>query len=497
MIAGGEPQGDPSASGLRGKVLRGLGWKLVSQVVVQGSRVGVGLVLAHLLTAREFGMAAMALTFSGLALVLADPGLGAALVQRRSIDEDDRSTVFWTTVAAGGMCMLLGIALSGPIASFFGEPDVQALVAVESLAFFLVALSATQAALMTREMNFRGLELRDMAGTVLGAVAGVAVAVAGGGAWAIIAQSVVSAAVATLLLWRYATWRPELRFSMRALKVNGSFGGKLFATRLLSYLNLNADNLMVGRFLGARALGFYALAYNVMFAPLARIAGPVQQVLIPAFSRLQDDRERLGRVWLRGSRLSAAVSMPAFLGMLVVAPDFVPTVLGERWSDAVPVLQLLCWAGILQGVQLLQWSVLQARGRAGTLLRYAVVSTVVNLGAFAIGLGWGIVGVAAGFALARTLMVPVITELTCRELGLRLREFPRALSSVVQASTAMVAALLLARALLLEVGVPAAGRLPLLVAVGAVAYCGWLLWRAPDVTRELRTLRAGGVQGEN
>jgi O-antigen/teichoic acid export membrane protein len=492
-----ELQGDPSAAGLRGKVLRGLGWKLVSQVVVQGSRVGVGLVLAHLLTAREFGMAAMALAFSGLALVLADPGLGAALIQRRTIDEDDRSTVFWTTVAAGLLCMGAGIALSGPIAAFFGEPDVQPLIAVESIAFLLVALSATQTALMAREMNFRALELRDMAGTVLGAVAGVAVAVGGGGAWAIIAQSVVSAAVATLLLWRYATWRPQLRFSKRALKENGSFGGKLFVTRLLSYLNLNADNLLVGRYLGARALGFYALAYNVMFAPLARIAGPVQQVLIPAFSRLQDDTERLGRVWLRGSRLSAAVSMPAFLGMLVVAPDFVPAVLGERWSDSVPVLQLLCWAGILQGVQLLQWSVLQARGRAGTMLRFAFASTIVNVGAFAIGLEWGIVGVAAGFAIARTIMVPVITHLTARELGLRLGDFPRALWTVVQASAAMVAALLLARYGLIEAGVPAGVRLAVLVVLGVLSYAGWLLWRAPDVMRELRTLRAGGVQGEN
>jgi O-antigen/teichoic acid export membrane protein len=496
VITAEEPQGDPSAAGLRDKVLRGLGWKLVSQVVVQGSRIGVGLVLAHLLTPHEFGIAAMALVFSGLALVLADPGLGAALIQRRTIDEDDRSTVFWITVAAGFACMVAGIALSGPIAGFFGEPDVQPLVAVESIAFLLVALSATQTALMAREMNFRALELRDMAGTIAGALAGIAVAFAGGGAWAIIAQSVASAAVATVLLWSYATWRPRLRFSKRALKENGSFGGKLFVTRLLSYLNLNADNLLVGRYLGARALGFYALAYNVMFAPLARVAGPVQQVLIPAFSRLQDDAERLGRVWLRGSRLSAAVSVPVFLGMLVVAPDFVPAVLGERWREAVPVLQLLCLAGILQGVQLLQWSVLQARGRAGALLRFASASTLVNLAAFAIGLEWGIVGVAAGFVIARTLMVPVITWQTCREVGLRLREFPRALASVAEAGAAMVVGLLLARLALIEAGLPAGARLAALVAAGVVLYGGWLLWRAPDVMRELRELRAGRGQAE-
>jgi O-antigen/teichoic acid export membrane protein len=436
-------------------------------------------------------MAAMALTFSGLALVLADPGLGAALVQRRTIDEDDRSTVFWTTVAAGFGCMALGVGLSGPIAAFFGEPDVQPLVAVESIAFFLVALSATQTALMAREMNFRALEVRDMAGTIVAAPVAIAVAFADGGAWAIIAQSVVSAFVATVLLWRYATWRPQWRFSKRALKENGSFGGKLFVTRLLSYANLNADNLLVGRFLGARALGFYALAYNVMFAPLARVAGPIQQVMIPAFSRLQDETQRLGSVWLRGSRLSAAVSVPTFLGMGLVAPDFVPAILGERWNDAVPVLQLLCWAGILQGVQLLQWSVLQARGRAGSLLRYATVSTAANVAGFAVGLHWGIVGVAAGFAIVRTLMVPVITWMTTRELGLRLIEFPKALASVAEAAAVMVAGVLIARAGLVDMGVTSAARLVILAALGAVLYVGWLLWRGPDVVRELKNIRSG------
>jgi O-antigen/teichoic acid export membrane protein len=465
--------------------------------VLQCSRLCVGLVLAHLLTAREFGIAAMALAFSGLALVFSDPGLGAALIQRRTLTEADRSTVFWTTIAAGLACTLAGIGLSAQIASFFGEPDVQPLVIVESLTFMLVALSATQTALMARDMNFRALELRDMSGTIAGAVIGIGLAVAGFGAWAIIGQSVASAAVATALLWRYATWRPRLVFSRQSLKENGSFGGKLFVTRILSYLNLNADNLLVGRYVGTAALGVYALAYNVMFAPLGRIAGPIQQVLIPAFSRLQDDAERLGSVWLRGSRLSAAVSVPAFLGMLVVAPDFVPVILGDRWSAAVPVLQLLCWAGILQSVQLLQWSVLQARGRAGTLLRYAIVSTAVNVAGFAVGLHWGLVGVAAGFAVARTVMVPFITRLTCREVGLRLSDYPRALASVLRASAVMVAALLLARYGLVHAGLPAAARLPALVLVGIASYGAYLWCSAPDVMRELKALRKGSAEAQD
>src|SRR5256885_13242580 len=125
---------------LRGKVITGLGWKLVSTLTGQVSRVVAGLVFAHLLTPNQFGLAAMALTFSGLAVVFADPLLGAALVQRRTIDENDRSTVFWTTVATGTVCTGIGVLIAGPIASFFGEPSIRWLVVVESLAFVIVAL---------------------------------------------------------------------------------------------------------------------------------------------------------------------------------------------------------------------------------------------------------------------------------------------------------------------------------------------------------------------
>jgi O-antigen/teichoic acid export membrane protein len=451
----------------------------------------VGLILARLLTPEDFGLAALTLTFSALALVLSDPSLTARLVQRRDITEADRSTVFWATLAAGILCTGAGVALSWPIAAFYGEAALQPLLAVESATFLLVSLSATQVALMTREMSFRELELRDMAGTAIGGLAAVGAAFLGAGVWAIVIQSIVSAAIATLLLWRFSVWRPRRLFSWSSLRDSGSFGLKLFASRLLSFLNLNADNLLVGRHLGSTALGFYSIAYNVMYAPLLRVTAPIQNVMVPAFSRLQDERERLGNAWLRGAAVSAAIAMPAYLGMLAVAPDFVPVVLGERWADAVPVLQLLCICGILQGIQMLQTPLLQARGRAGSLLRYHLVATPVNIAGFAIGLQWGIAGVAAGFAVARALMVPVITRMSCREVGLPLSAFPRAIGRYALGAVLMCAVVVAARAGLVELGVPATARLAIMVVIGAGTYAGYVALRAPELIDELRSLRSG------
>ena len=119
---------------------------------------------------------------------------------------------------------------------------------------------------------------------------------------------------------------------------------------MLSYVTYNADNLMVGRFLGSAALGAYSVAFNLMFLPLARVIDPIQLTLFPAFSRWQDDHKQIAEVWLRVLRVIGAVFIPAMVGFIVVAPDFVDVILGNKWRSAVPVLQLLAVVALAQGM---------------------------------------------------------------------------------------------------------------------------------------------------
>lgn len=487
------PSESPRPEELRQRIASGLGWKAFSQVTGQIARVVVGLLLARLLTPSEFGLAAMALTFSGLTLVFTDLSLGAALVQRRSITEEDRSTVFWTTVGTGVACTAAGVLLAVPIANLFNEPGVRWLIVAESFCFVIVALSATQAALMTRAMAFRGLELRDVGGTLVGSAVALGLAFSGFGAWAIIGQSLAAAAASTILLWTFATWRPRFMFSRQSLRDCGGFGIKLFGSKLMGVVNTYADNLLVGRYLGAAALGMYAVAYNVMFNPVSRLITPIQGVLIPVFSRLQDEPARLGQAWLRGSRLMAFAAFPAFAGMIAVAPDFIPVVLGKKWDEAVPVVQLLCIAGALQAVQTLQHSVLQARGKAGTLLRFMITSSVLNVTAFAFGLRWGITGVAGCFVVSRAVLLPVLTWRTAREVGVRPLDQLRSIWPVVEASILMLLAVAGTRHLLIHTGLGPGLRLLVLILVGVAAYGGLCVLRLRDVAAELRALRRGAV----
>jgi O-antigen/teichoic acid export membrane protein len=447
--------------------------------------MAVALVLARLLTPHAWGLAAMVVLFSSFVIVFTDSALGTALIQRRDLTDDDKSTVFWMSAAIGLVLMAAGIALSGPLARFYGEPDVRPLFAVLAAGFFVSTLGATQLALFVREMDFRLLELRQIAATVVGASVAISIALAHFGAWAIVSQQVAEATASTALLWYLSKWRPSFRFSMASLRKLGGFAGNVFGENLLYQAGRNLSSLLIGRFLGPVALGTYALATNVILVPFSRIAGPLQQVFFPAFSQMTDNRERLAEVWIRATRLVGVVSIPSLVGLAIVAPDFVHVVLGNRWTNATTVIQILTVVGLVQSLQTLSGEVLLALNRAGWLLRFTMLWFAGNVVAFVIGLHWGMIGVATCYAVATVVIEPIRTAITSRALGISPWRFVRAFAGVAQAAAVMATGVLVGRAALIAAGAPAGLRLPLLVALGGLLYVGSCFWRAPELRAEV------------
>lgn len=489
-----QPAADP-AGPMRKRVLGGLAWTGGSQVVMQVVRLFTAVALARLLAPDDYGLAALALVFASLVLVFSDLALGAAVIQRKNLTEDDRATAFWMSIGAGVVFTALGVVLSGPIAALFGQPEVGPLCAALSLSFLITSLATTHEALLLRDMQFARLEQRMMLATLVGAVAGIVVGLETRDAWAIIAQQLAQAATSTILLWALSPWRPSLRFSWASLKALGGFSSYLLGHRLLYYFHRNADNILIGRYLGATALGAYALAYNIMLVPFTRIAGPVQRVLGPAFARMQDEPRRIADAWVRAVRLVGALAIPSLLGLMVVAPDFVSVVLGDQWAAAVPLIQVLAIVGIVQSLQSISTDILQARGQANTIFRFSVLFTVTHTAGFIVGLEWGVVGVAAAYAITSILVEPIYTVLTARSIGVSPWLVVRGLRGIFEASALMTAVVLLARLGLVELGVPAGARLVLCAGLGALVFLAASAWRAPEAWSDLRGILRDALGG--
>jgi O-antigen/teichoic acid export membrane protein len=469
------------------RIRSGLAWKAGSQLTLQLSRVVVALVLARLLAPHDWGVAAMVLAVSGSVVVFTDSALGTALIQRRQLYPGDRSTVFWLTVGIGALLAVGGIGIAGPLSHFFGEPAVRPLFIALAVGFFISALGATQMSLLMRDMQFNRLELRQIAATVTGAVSGIAIAVAGFGPWAIVGQQLAEVTASTTLLWLLSPWRPSLTFRSTSLRRLGGFAGRVFGQNFLYQAGRNLGNVLIGRLLGPTAVGAYGLATNIILLPFARIAGPLQQVFFPAFSRMNDDHERLADVWIRAARLIGLFSIPSLVGLAIVAPDFVDVVLGRKWERATPVIQILVVVGIVQALQTLNAEVLLALDKAGTLLRFTILWFVGTIGAALAGVHWGILGIATCYAIVNLLVEPVSMYLTTRALGISVWRFLGAFAGITQATAIMAAVLLTGRAALVHAEVPTAPRLLLLIAVGGLVFVASCLWRAPEVRMEVRT----------
>ena len=239
-------------------------------------------------------------------------------------------------------------------------------------------------------------------------VLGVIVAVAGGSYWAVVVQIVCTDVVLLLVLLAFRTgWRPNLHF--RELGKIAAFSGRAFAAGLLTNsVSRNIDNLLVGRFQGAEALAFYALAYRLLLLPVQLASLSIGTVLFPTFARLAEDVATLGAEMARVTRALAALSLPAMALVAAAAPQLVAVFFGPQWEPAIPIVQVLAIAGALQAIyQPSTIPLVLGLGHAKLNLRYAWLTTVVTTVGIVAGLPFGPFGVAVGYCAATVLLVPV------------------------------------------------------------------------------------------
>jgi O-antigen/teichoic acid export membrane protein len=461
-----------------------MAWMMASQISIQGLSFLTSIATARLLSPRDVGLATEAIVFAQLALVIADFGVASVIIQRPELSEQDSATAFWVSTGLGVALTALGVGASWPIAALYGQPEVQPLFAVLSFIFLLTAPGIVQGALLTRELEFRALEIRNIVAVAVSSAVAVGLAAAGFGAWAIVAQSLVIAGLSTVLLWRSSRWRPQWMFAMQSVRDMAEFAAHTFGARTVAWAQLNADNFLVGRFLGAAPLGAYSIASSVSLTPVNRVALPIAQVFFPAFSRIREP-ERIAEVWLRALRMVALIVVPIMLGLVIIGQEFVIALFGHKWHEAITPLELLAPIGLLQALAALSNGILQAIGRARLLWRATAAISATSLIAFGAGLPWGIDGVAVAYLIASVVVQPAFLHVSARAVGLSLWDVCRALSGLLQAGFGMMAFVFVARRLLLHEGVPVGVRLLVLVIVGAVSYVPLVLWRAPQVRREI------------
>jgi PST family polysaccharide transporter len=465
-------------SELRRTATVGLRWSAVGQLGRQGLTLVTTVLLSRLLGPESFGLMSMAVVVLGFLELFRDLGSGAAVVQRRELDPPLLSTLFWLNLAAGIVCAALLVAVAPLAALAFREPLIVPLLQALAVGFVIGGLGVVQQALLQRAVAFRAIAGVELTAALCGALVALALALRGAGVWSLVAQSLVTTLVATPLYSLLSGFRPRLRFEPAALRGVAGFSGGLVGYNLVNYLARNADNLLIGRFLGPGSLGLYSLTYKLMLFPVQLLAQIAARVLFPVLSRVEDD-QRFRRIYLELCAVIALVAAPVYVAMGAMSEPLTLALLGPEWAGAAPLLAILAPVGLFQALANPTGLIYQARGRTDLLLAWGLGSSAVMVASFAIGLPWGVNGVAAAYALSMIALAYPVFKLPFRLIELSVADLLRTLVPCLICAAAMLALLLGARLAL--AGLPPAPLLALVLPAGALFYlaCSWWLNREP------------------
>jgi O-antigen/teichoic acid export membrane protein len=450
---------------------------------------GVFLLLARLIEPSAFGLAALAQVYLMAVQTISDQGLTTALIQRETIEEAHKDSAFWANLGVGLALMILTIAFAGPLADLYGEPRLAPVLRWYSLAPLLTSVSVVQIGLARRELRFRDLALRQTASALIGGAVGVVMAFAGMGVWALVGQGLVSQAVGVVILWAIVAWRPRFAFSRHHFADLFGFGFNVLATNLLRILGGQADRLLLGFYFGATEVGYYSVAQRLVSIITDFVAGSTERAVVPLFSRIQEDRERVARGLITAQRLLSLTVIPAFIGLAAIAPSLIRVGVGDQWEPSILPTRILAFFSLAYCLGFFFGHVVTALGRPTIRLGVVTAQALTQVGLSLIGVRWGIPGVAV--AVAATQIIFYGVELTVLR---RLVSFPLG-SYLGEALVPSLGAAAMAAAVLgfetLLTGESPALQLGTGVVLGTVVYVAVLLLFARGRLRELVQMAKG------
>jgi O-antigen/teichoic acid export membrane protein len=464
--------------GLTGRALGGMLWTFSGTGVQALVQLLALMALGRLLSPAEFGLMGAATVVVAFSQVISHVGVGPAIVQRRDLEPAHIRSAFTISAVLGLILGALVWSGAPAIAAFYRMPELEPVIRGIALLFPVDAFSTVGKSLLMRELRFRLYVALDVGSYVVGyAVVAVLLAWQGYGVWALVAGSLTEVTLRAVAMYgatRHSV-RPSLNLKASRELLSFGFGHSLAQIALV--VSQQGDNLVVGRWLGPAALGIYGRAYNLMVLPATTFGRIVNRVLFPVMSQVQNERARLANGYERALAIVALISLPVSATLWVVAPEFIPALLGPQWTAVVLPFRLFTCGLFFRMSSKVSDACTKAAGavypRALIQGIYAVMVVLAALG----GQRWGISGVAVAVSIAMGINWIMMAALARGVTGLSWPRFVR-----VHSPGVLFAALMGTAVSITVQGARAGdlGKLGVLVVAGltsaAVAYAASTLW---------------------
>lgn len=451
---------------LRSKTVKGVVWSSIERFSTQGVQFLIMIIMARLLTPKDYGLIGMLAIFLAVAQSLIDSGFSQALIRKQDRTDVDNSTVFYFNIVVSSALYLILFIAAPFVADFYNQPELTSVMRIVCLGVILNSLAVVQRALLTVRIDFKTQAKASLSAAVISGCIGIVLAYCGFGVWSLVVQQLLNLSVNTLLLWIFSKWRPIAVFSWKSFHELFAFGSKLLASGLLDTLYRNIYPIVIGKLFSASSLGHYTRAQQFSEFPSSNVTGIIQRVTYPILCGIQDETERLEAVYRKFLKLSAFIIFPLMIGMSAVARPFIDIVLGTQWGFCGQLLQIICFAMMWYPIHAINLNLLQVKGRSDLFLRLEIIKKILGITVLCITAPFGLVVMCYGQIFNSIVALVINTYYTGKLINVGFIRQMKDLLPTILLSLTMFGAILLVNGFI-EVNMH---RLVIGVLVGIIVY---------------------------
>ena len=379
-----------SENSLKDKTVEGVAWSGLDNVAQMGVTFIVGIVLARLLTPDDFGLIGIIAIFTAVCNTIINGGFGTAIIRKKHASDEDYNTAFIVNL---GLSLLLYVIifLGAPfIAHFFGREELIDLIRVSSLAMVIGAMALVQQTRLTKRIDFKSQTKITIAASVSSGVAGIVLAFAGFGVWALVAQQLFASIIRTVLLWNVNKWIPNLHFSPKSFHELFGFGWKMMVSGILDTVWKELYQVVVGKFYSPATLGQYTRAKQFSQLFSSNLTTVIQRVTYPVLSNIQDDKERMVSAYRRIIKTTMFVTAISMFSLGAISEPLLYCLIGSKWHEAAIYLPLICISGSLYPLHAINLNMLQVQGRSDLFLGLEIVKKIIGLAPLSVCIIYGV-----------------------------------------------------------------------------------------------------------
>ena len=424
---------------LKNKTIKGVLWSAVERFSVQGVQFLVTLVIARILDPKDFGLVGMLTIFLAVAQSLIDSGFSQALIRKQDRSEEDNCTVFYFNIVVSGLLYLLLYALAPFVSKFYNEPQLTDLMRVICIIIIINSFAVVQRALYTATINFKTQAKATFTSALVSGIIGIGLAMKGFGVWTLAWQQIIRAALNTILLWWYSSWRPRLIYSWQSFRDLFKFGSNLLLSGLLDTIYSNIYQITIGKIFSATSLGYFTQAKQIAALPSSNIQGIIGSVTYPVLSSLQNEDERLAINYRKLLRVSAFIVFPLMCGLAAVSYPLINILLGEKWNFTATLLIPISFAMMWYPIHAINLNLLKVKGRSDLFLRLEIIKKILGVCMLAATFSFGLIVMCCGIVINSFIALFINTYYTGKLINVGFVKQMKDLSGVLLLSLSMAA----------------------------------------------------------